>query len=320
MPSADQPSAAWEEDTEEIAPQGGTETAASPTGPADPADTADPAEPEEQLPESELGPAPDRARRRAQAAIAVLLLLLAAACWTGVILAASQREAAPPPAPPATATAPAPARAKAAPPEAVADGPYRIAHLPGDVPAFAGPGGEADGIVQGSWWGYPSALPVLEQTGGYLRVRVQQRPNESTAWIAAEGVEITETPYRIEVDLPARRVRLLNLGEVELDVPAIVGRPATPTPAGHFFVTMLQPGPSAGYGKLVLVLSAHSETIDNWQGSGDAVTAIHGPLGNEASVDKAGATSNGCVRIHMADLDALAAVVPPGAPVDILPE
>jgi lipoprotein-anchoring transpeptidase ErfK/SrfK len=158
---------------------------------------------------------------------------------------------------------------------------------------------------------------VIDQADGFLQVRLQQRPNESTAWIAAEGIEITTTPYRILIDLEAHRVKLLNLGEVVMDVPAIVGRPATPTPAGHFFVTMLQPGSSAGYGEQVLVLSAHSETIDNWQGSGDAVTAIHGPLGNEASIDTAGAISNGCVRLHMADLDALAAVVPPGAPVDI---
>jgi lipoprotein-anchoring transpeptidase ErfK/SrfK len=214
-------------------------------------------------------------------------------------------------------TADVPRAPKGGVPEAAREGPYRIAHLSGDVPAYAGPGGEADGMVAGSWWGYPSALPVLEEEAGYLLVRVQQRPNESTAWIAAEGVEITETPYRVVVDLAEHRVRLLNRGDVELDVPAIVGRPATPTPAGHFFVTMLQPGPSAGYGKEVLVLSAHSETIDNWAGSGDAVTAIHGPLGNEASVDQAGAVSNGCIRLHLADLDALAQVVPPGAPVDI---
>ena len=120
--------------------------------------------------------------------------------------------------------------------------------------------------------------------------------------------------------MASRRVRLLNLGQIEMDVPALIGRPATPTPAGHYFVTMLQPGASAGYGALVLVLSAHSETIDNWQGSGDAVSAIHGPLGNEASIDTMGATTNGCVRLHMADLDQLDAIVPPGTPVDILPE
>ncbi|MDR2347408.1 MAG: L,D-transpeptidase [Bifidobacteriaceae bacterium] len=267
----------------------------------------------------------DQGARRARtpvagAALAIFLALAVVASWTAVLFALDRPPGPALAAPVATAAVPAPARAKTAPPAPLADGPYLIAHLPGDVAAYAGPGGEADGIVQGSWWGYPSALPVLERSGGYLLVRLQQRPNEATAWISADGVEISQTPYRIEVDLAARRVRLLNLGQLELEMPAIIGRPATPTPAGHFFVTMLQPGPSAGYGKQVLVLSAHSETIDDWKGSGDAVVAIHGPLGNEASVDLAGAVSNGCVRIHLADLDALAAVVPPGTPVDILPE
>ncbi|MDR2254358.1 MAG: L,D-transpeptidase [Bifidobacteriaceae bacterium] len=207
--------------------------------------------------------------------------------------------------------------AKAAAPAAEPDGPYRIAHLPGDVTAYTGPGGEAAGTVAGSWWSYPSKLPIVEERDGYLRVRLQQRPNEATAWISAEGVEITETPYRILIDLDTRRVKLLELGVVVTDVPAIIGAPETPTPTGHFFVTMLQPG-GPGYGKLVLVLSAHSEVISDWQNSGDAVSAIHGPLGDEASVDKGGATTNGCIRIHMADLDFLAETVPPGAPVDIV--
>ncbi|MDR2567573.1 MAG: L,D-transpeptidase [Bifidobacteriaceae bacterium] len=248
--------------------------------------------------------------------LAIVLVLAAALSWLALWW--------PRPAPAApvplvvSETVPAvPTADKSDPPAPPPDGPYPIALLPGDVTAYDSPGGEPSGTVAGEWWGYQSQLPVIDQVDGFLQVRLQQRPNESTAWIAAEGIEITTTPYRIEVDLEAHRVRLLKLGEVVMDVPAIVGRPATPTPAGRFFVTMLQPGPSAGYGKQVLVLSAHSETIDNWQGSGDAVTAIHGPLGNEASIDAAGAISNGCVRVHMADLDALAAVVPPGAPVDI---
>jgi hypothetical protein len=175
--------------------------------------------------------------------------------------------------PTATVTAPALA-AKEAPPSPSTEGPYLIAHLPGDVPAFDQPGGTEIGTVAGEWWGYPSALPVIERTAGFLLVRVQQRPNGSTAWIAADGIDLSETYYRITVDLEAQRLKLLNAGVVEMDVPAIVGRPATPTPVGNFFVTMLQPGPSSSYGQLVLVLSAHSETIDNWQGSGDAVSAI----------------------------------------------
>jgi lipoprotein-anchoring transpeptidase ErfK/SrfK len=245
-------------------------------------------------------------------------VLLAVICWLALTPARpGDAQAAPLPTVTAEALVPAPAGLKSAPPAPPVEGPYLIAHLPGDVPAFDAPGGAEVGAVAGEWWGYASALPVIDQRDGFLQVRLQQRPNESTAWIAADGIAITTTPYRIVVDLAARRIKLLESGAVVMDLPTLIGRPATPTPAGHFFVTMLQPGPSAGYGELVLVLSAHSETIDNWQGSGDAVSAIHGPLGDEASIDTGAATTNGCLRVHMADLDALAALVPPGAPVDI---
>ncbi|MDR2379779.1 MAG: L,D-transpeptidase [Bifidobacteriaceae bacterium] len=257
-------------------------------------------------------------RPRRLAVAAAFALVAALAAWLAVGLTEVAKADDVPPSPRATATALAPGAAKDAPPAAPAEGPYRIAHLTGDVPAYAAPGGERTGTVAGSWWGYPSALPVIGQQDGYLLVRLQQRPNEATAWISAAGVETSLTPYRIVIDLVEHRLQWLESGAVIMDVPAIVGRPATPTPAGHFFVTMLYPGQSPGYGDLVLVLSAHSETIGNWQGSGDAIIAIHGPLGNEASVDLAGATSNGCVRIHLTDLDALAATVVPGTPVDIL--
>ncbi|MDR0365614.1 MAG: L,D-transpeptidase, partial [Bifidobacteriaceae bacterium] len=226
---------------------------------------------------------PNRWKRSILAILAVFTLVaaLTGGTWIGSTLAPSADAPEPPV---EKVTVPALGSAKTEPPAPVADGPYPIAHLPGDVPAYAEPGGEVIGTVAGSWWGYDSKLPILQRRDGFLLVRLQQRPNESTTWISAEGITITETPYRIEVDLTTHRVRLYNLGQLEMDIPAIIGRPATPTPAGHYFVTMLQPGPSASYGKRVLILSAHSETIDNWQGSGDAVTAIHGPLGNEGSV------------------------------------
>jgi lipoprotein-anchoring transpeptidase ErfK/SrfK len=265
-------------------------------------------------------PEDERLSRRWRRYLALGLILAAALGWLtlGGLTLWFLRPAPAEPVPLTTATASAAVEAaKSTPPTPPLDGPYPVAHLPGDVTAYDGPGGAAVGTVAGQWWGYQSILPVIDRSGGFLQVRVQPRPNESTAWIAADGIEITTTPYRIEIDLAARRLKLLELGTVVMDVPALIGRPATPTPAGHFFVTMLQPGPSSGYGALVLVLSAHSETIDNWQGSGDAVSAIHGPLGDEASIDAAVPTTNGCVRLHMADLDALAAIVPPGSPVDI---
>ena len=75
----------------------------------------------------------------------------------------------------------------------------------------------------------------------------------------------------------------------------------------------------AGYGPIVLNLNAHSEDIQSWQGSGDAITAFHGPFGAEELIRSGGGkVSNGCIRMLPEDqikMDGIAL----GSPVDILP-
>jgi L,D-transpeptidase catalytic domain len=87
-----------------------------------------------------------------------------------------------------------------------------------------------------------------------------------------------------------------------------VGTPDDPTPAGEFFVAFDEPPPEpgVGYGPFVLVTSAHSPSIADWEGSGDAVIGIHGPLGMDAAIGTEGARiSHGCVRLHLSALDRL---------------
>jgi len=190
--------------------------------------------------------------------------------------------------------------------------------LPAEFEGFTQPGDEAGEVMEGDWWGYPLIVPIIDKQDGYLHVRLPWRPNESTTWVKQGDLEITTTPYRIEVSTAQFRVRLFNLGQLEFEVPAGVGQAATPTPHGAFYVTMLAPGPNASYGAEVLALSAHSEAIDNWAGSGDALTAIHGPIGADGAIKAGGgAFTNGCIRVLFEDLDRLL-VVPPGTPVDII--
>ena len=67
-----------------------------------------------------------------------------------------------------------------------------------------------------------------------------------------------------------------------------------------------------------MVTSAHSDTITDWEGSGDALIAIHGPLGSDAQIGTTGAAvSHGCIRLHEANLVQLRPV-PVGTPVDIV--
>jgi lipoprotein-anchoring transpeptidase ErfK/SrfK len=197
----------------------------------------------------------------------------------------------------------------------------QVATLKGDVPGSPAPGAAPTQTVPGSWYGYPSVLPVIAKAPHWLEVRLAQRPNESTAWIPKSDATVSVDHFAIVVDLATTHLTVFQHGKQIEDFPAGIGTPSTPTPAGSFFVTMTVPAPSAGYGPFVLVTSAHSDAITDWDNSGDAIVAIHGPIDADADAligATGAAVSDGCVRLHDADLAQLADI-PPGTPVDVVP-
>jgi lipoprotein-anchoring transpeptidase ErfK/SrfK len=192
-----------------------------------------------------------------------------------------------------------------------------IATTKGAIPRFAAAGGREDGTVPGRWYGGLSSLPVIGQQPGWFRVRLVTRPNGSTAWVRAADVTITATPYRIVVDLASEHLRLYRLGKEIMNAAAGIGTRQDPTPTGQYFVAMFEESPSAGYGPFILVTSAHSDAISDWEGSGDAVIGIHGPLGDGSQIGTSGAAlSHGCIRLQLPDLARLRPV-PVGTPITI---
>ena len=192
-----------------------------------------------------------------------------------------------------------------------------IATTKGAIPGYASPGGPQDGTIPASWYGEVSALAVIAERPGWLEVRLATRPNGSTAWVRQADVVVTSTPYWISVDLTTRHLMLFRLKHQVLSAPAGVGTAQDPTPRGQYFVTFFEASPSSGYGPFIIVTSAHSTSIANWEGSGDAVIGIHGPLGANSLIGTTGAyLSHGCIRIPIADLVDLRDV-PAGAPVSI---
>lgn len=182
---------------------------------------------------------------------------------------------------------------------------------------YAAPGGRGDGTIPATWYGAPSALPVIGQQPGWLQVRLQTRPDGSTAWVRSMDMTVAATPYRIDIDLSRKRLELLRQGKVILDAPAGIGTAQDPTPSGDYFVAFFEQAPNPGYGPFVLVTSAHSNAITDWAQSGDALVGIHGPLGDDGSIGTEGAAlSHGCVRLHDNDLEQLRQV-PAGTPIDI---
>ena len=111
---------------------------------------------------------------------------------------------------------------------------------------------------------------------------------------------------------------LYKEGHLLMNAPAGVGTVQDPTPTGNFFVVLFASPPSAAWGPFVMVTSGHSNAISDYEESGDAIVAIHGPLGADAAIGTTGARiSHGCVRLHDADLAQLR-IVPVGSLVQII--
>jgi lipoprotein-anchoring transpeptidase ErfK/SrfK len=205
-------------------------------------------------------------------------------------------------------------------PGGVAPGSTLLATVLRTSPRYASPGRPAAGTVPATWYGRPSVLPVIAARPGWVQVRLAQRPNESAAWLPASDVSLGRTPYRIVVNNATTRLALYDKGRLVFSAPAGVGTPDDPTPAGKYFVAFDEqpPQPNPGYGPFILVTSAHSPAIGDWEGSGDAIIGIHGPLGEDSEIGAKGARiSHGCIRLHDQALERLIGV-PAGTPIDVV--
>jgi lipoprotein-anchoring transpeptidase ErfK/SrfK len=169
----------------------------------------------------------------------------------------------------------------------------------GAIAKFARPGGPQTGMVPGSWHHARSVLPVIAKRPGWLKLRLAQRPNESTAWVLSRDVTLSSTHYAIVVNLAATHLSLYRSGREIFSAPVGVGTRQFPTPTGTFFAAFVARPPIPAYGAFVMVTSAHSNVITDWDSSGDAMVAIHGPLFTGRQIGTTGArVSHGCIRMH----------------------
>jgi len=165
-----------------------------------------------------------------------------------------------------------------------------------------------------------TVLPVLGRRGrgdriSWVRVRLPGRPNGHTGWISTRWTRAIATEWYVEVKLSARRVTVFRDGRAVRRFSAVVGKPSTPTPRGHFFIEeALALSPYDAGAPFALATSARSDVLHEFEG-GPGQIAIHGT--DNLSGAPGTAVSHGCIRLRRRAITWLARRVGGGVPLTI---
>jgi lipoprotein-anchoring transpeptidase ErfK/SrfK len=181
---------------------------------------------------------------------------------------------------------------------------------------FVAPGDAKPNVTLASTteWGNPRVLLATQLRGDWIQVLLPVRPNNAVGWVRSTDVALSTVADAVDVDLAARTLTWTRAGAVVLQTVVAVGAPSTWTPTGTFFVTDIFPDdPRGPHGAWVLALNAHSDAFTVFEG-GDPRIAIHG-TNDPSSIGRA--ASNGCVRVELEPLTALATSLQPGTPVTV---
>ncbi|SEH91565.1 LysM domain-containing protein [Halobacillus karajensis] len=120
--------------------------------------------------------------------------------------------------------------------------------------------------------------------------------------ITIPGLPNPETiPYRIDVSINNRRLRLYKNGTIQKEYPIAVGRMLYDTPTGEFYIINKAPNPGGPFGTMWMSLSKQHY-------------GIHGTNAPD-SIGKA--VSKGCIRMYNKDVEELSQIIPVGTPVSI---
>jgi len=148
----------------------------------------------------------------------------------------------------------------------------------------------------------------------WVRIRLPGRPNGRTGWARRDDLgPLFAVTTRLLVDRRALRATLYDGGKTIWSSRVGVGKPGTPTPAGHFWIRsrLKALGDGTSYGPWAFGTSAYS-VLSDWPGGG--VVGIHGT--NQPGLIP-GRPSHGCVRVPNAKIRQLARLMPVGTPVRI---
>ena len=167
--------------------------------------------------------------------------------------------------------------------------------------------------------GTSNIVPVLDhrvdEAGAvWIRVRLAALGTPQTGWVprqALGGYGAVRT--RLLVDLDSLEAVLLREGREILRVAIGVGKAASPTPTGEFYIRNRLTGyASPTYGPIAFGTSARSPTLTDWPAGG--FVGIHG---TDRPDLLPGRVSHGCIRMRNDDILRLARLMPVGTPMTI---
>jgi lipoprotein-anchoring transpeptidase ErfK/SrfK len=161
-------------------------------------------------------------------------------------------------------------------------------------------------------FGSPQAMWVVRHSGRWLGVVSPTAGNNRVGWIPASVASLSRVTWELRVSLSARKLTVLDNGQVKQRYTVAIGAPDAPTPAGRFAVTdrLLTGDPAGPYGCCILALSAKApHAIQDWSG-GNRI-AIHSTPETETIGE---AVSHGCVRLTLAEGQWLINHIPLGTP------
>jgi hypothetical protein len=149
----------------------------------------------------------------------------------------------------------------------------------------------------------------------WIHIRVPGRPNGRTGWVLRDALgPLFEVTTLLRVNRTTLRATLYKRGKVIWTSRIGVGKAATPTPAGRYWIRSRLKGLGGGtvYGPWAFGTAAYSRLSD-WPGGG--VIGIHGT--NEPRLIP-GRPSHGCIRVPNASIRRLARLMPIGTPVRVI--
>ena len=155
---------------------------------------------------------------------------------------------------------------------------------------------------------------TTDADGTWVRASLATLPDGRTGWLPRSdlgGWNFVDT--RVVVSRQRLTLTLYRGARAIFRAPVGVGKPSTPTPAGHFYVRdRLTSYASPEYGPLAFGTSARSQFETDWPAGG--FIGIHGT--DEPNLIP-GHISHGCIRLRNAAIRQLGRLMPVGTPVTI---